>query len=97
MCLYHSCKCLASFYAVSSVCLSTAVNVLCVLSSDRRGIEWISLSGFISFATSTPNNLGLVRNELQLVDLPTGRSVPFRGERGNDEPAIEMIKVSHLK
>lgn len=26
-----------------------------------------------------------------------GRSVPFRGERGNDEPAIEMIKVSHLK
>lgn len=72
MCLYHSCKCLTSFYAVSSVCLSTAVNVLCVLSSDRRGIEWISLSGFISFATSTPNNLGLVRNELQLVDLPTG-------------------------
>lgn len=55
------------------------------------------MSGFISFATSTPNNLGLVRNELQLVDLPTGRSVPFRGERGNDEPAIEMIKVSHLK
>ncbi|NXJ27299.1 WDR11 protein, partial [Dicrurus megarhynchus] len=40
--------------------------------SDHRGIEWISLTGFISFATSTPNNLGLVRNELQLVDLPTG-------------------------
>ncbi|NXR24899.1 WDR11 protein, partial [Cinclus mexicanus] len=40
--------------------------------SDTRGIEWISLTGFISFATSTPNNLGLVRNELQLVDLPTG-------------------------
>ncbi|NXU59656.1 WDR11 protein, partial [Turnix velox] len=68
-----------------------------VLSSDDRGIEWISLTGFISFATSTPNNLGLVRNELQLVDLPTGQSIAFRGERGNDEPAIEMIKVSHLK
>lgn len=40
--------------------------------SVPRGIEWISLTGFISFATSTPNNLGLVRNELQLVDLPTG-------------------------
>lgn len=26
-----------------------------------------------------------------------GRSIAFRGERGNDEPAIEMIKVSHLK
>ncbi|KAF7253350.1 WD repeat-containing protein 11 [Varanus komodoensis] len=61
------------------------------------GIEWTSLTSFLSFATSTPNNLGLVRNELQLVDLPTGRSIAFRGERGSDEPAIEMIKVSHLK
>ncbi|KAG8135544.1 hypothetical protein E2320_008555 [Naja naja] len=63
----------------------------------RMGIEWTGLNGFLSFATSTPNNLGLVRNELQVVDLPTGRSIAFRGERGNDEPAIEMIKVSHLK
>lgn len=47
-----------------------------VLSSDDRGVEWISLTGFISFATSTPNNLGLVRNELQLVDLPTGQYLP---------------------
>ncbi|XP_021384961.1 WD repeat-containing protein 11 isoform X3 [Lonchura striata] len=70
---------------------------LSIHSCEVKGIEWISLTGFISFATSTPNNLGLVRNELQLVDLPTGRSVAFRGERGNDEPAIEMIKVSHLK
>ncbi|GAB5578839.1 WD repeat-containing protein 11 [Prionailurus iriomotensis] len=61
------------------------------------GIEWTSLTGFLSFATSTPNNMGLVRNELQLVDLPTGRSIAFRGERGNDESPIEMIKVSHLK
>ncbi|GAB0191962.1 WD repeat-containing protein 11 [Grus japonensis] len=69
---------------------------LSIHSCEVKGIEWISLTGFISFATSTPNNLGLVRNELQLVDLPTGRSITFRGERGNDEPAIEMIKVSHL-
>ncbi|KAG7230092.1 hypothetical protein INR49_009812 [Caranx melampygus] len=41
--------------------------------------------------------MGLVRNELQHVDLPTGRCFAFRGERGNDEPPIEMIKVSHLK
>lgn len=47
-------------------------DMLHVFPSDHRGIEWISLTGFISFATSTPNNLGLVRNELQLVDLPTG-------------------------
>ncbi|XP_036121102.1 WD repeat-containing protein 11 isoform X2 [Molossus molossus] len=70
---------------------------LSVHSCEVRGIEWTSLTGFLSFATSTPNNMGLVRNELQLVDLPTGRSIAFRGERGGDEPAIEMIKVSHLK
>ncbi|XP_056147631.1 WD repeat-containing protein 11 [Lampris incognitus] len=70
---------------------------LSVHSCEVRGIEWMSLTSFLSFATSAPNNMGLVRNELQHVDLPTGRCFPFRGERGNDESAIEMIKVSHLK
>lgn len=70
---------------------------LSIHSCEVKGIEWASLASFLSFATSTPNNLGLVRNELQLVDLATGRSIAFRGERGNDEPPIEMIKISHLK
>uniref|UniRef100_A0A3Q3W4A3 WD repeat-containing protein 11 n=1 Tax=Mola mola TaxID=94237 RepID=A0A3Q3W4A3_MOLML len=70
---------------------------LSVHSCEVRGIEWVSLTSFLSFATSAPNNIGLVRNELQHVDLPTGRCFAFRGERGNDEPPIEMIKVSHLK
>uniref|UniRef100_A0A8C6UNZ9 WD repeat domain 11 n=1 Tax=Neogobius melanostomus TaxID=47308 RepID=A0A8C6UNZ9_9GOBI len=70
---------------------------LSVHSCEVRGIEWVSLTSFLSFATSAPNNMGLVRNELQYVDLPTGRCFAFRGERGNDEPPIEMIKVSHLK
>lgn len=39
-----------------------------------RGIEWVSLTSFLSFATSVPNNLGLVRNELQHVDLRTGKA-----------------------
>ncbi|XP_060943690.1 WD repeat-containing protein 11 [Limanda limanda] len=70
---------------------------LSVHSCEVRGIEWVSLTSFLSFATSSPNNMGLVRNELQHVDLLTGRCFAFRGERGNDEPPIEMIKVSHLK
>uniref|UniRef100_A0A2K6FMQ2 WD repeat domain 11 n=1 Tax=Propithecus coquereli TaxID=379532 RepID=A0A2K6FMQ2_PROCO len=44
---------------------------LSIHSCEVKGIEWTSLTSFLSFATSTPNNLGLVRNELQLVDLPT--------------------------
>lgn len=39
----------------------------------HRGIEWVSLTSFLSFATSAPNNMGLVRNELQHIDLPTGK------------------------
>lgn len=70
---------------------------LSVHSCEVKGIEWVSLTSFLTFATSAPNNMGMVRNELQHVDLPTGRCFAFRGERGNDEPAIEMIKVSHLK
>uniref|UniRef100_A0A3Q2PQI0 WD repeat-containing protein 11 n=1 Tax=Fundulus heteroclitus TaxID=8078 RepID=A0A3Q2PQI0_FUNHE len=70
---------------------------LSVHSCEVRGLEWVSLTSFLSFATSSPNNMGLVRNELQHVDLPTGRCFAFRGERGTDEPPIEMIKVSHLK
>lgn len=70
---------------------------LSVHSCEVRGLEWVSLTSFLTFATSSPNNMGLVRNELQHVDLPTGRCFAFRGERGNDEPPIEMIKVSHLK
>uniref|UniRef100_A0A8C5HB72 WD repeat-containing protein 11 n=1 Tax=Gouania willdenowi TaxID=441366 RepID=A0A8C5HB72_GOUWI len=78
---------LASGIHIKSVCVCLSC----------RGIEWVSLTSFLSFATSSPNNMGLVRNELQYVDLPTGRCFAFRGERGNDEPPIEMIKVSHLK
>ncbi|XP_041124684.1 WD repeat-containing protein 11 isoform X2 [Polyodon spathula] len=70
---------------------------LSIHSCEVKGIEWANLTSFLSFATSTPNNQGLVRNELQLVNLPTGRSLAFRGELGNDETPIEMIKVSHLK
>lgn len=35
----------------------------------------MSLTSFLSFATSSPNNMGLVRNELQYVDLPTGKAI----------------------
>uniref|UniRef100_A0A671XA74 WD repeat domain 11 n=1 Tax=Sparus aurata TaxID=8175 RepID=A0A671XA74_SPAAU len=54
---------------------------LSVHSCEVRGIEWVSLTSFLSFATSSPNNMGLVRNELQHVDLPTG------------EPALYLVVV----
>ncbi|NWY64049.1 WDR11 protein, partial [Erithacus rubecula] len=65
-------KCKKNTLVQTSSNSNILVDILHAFPSIHRGIEWVSLTGFISFATSTPNNLGLVRNELQLVDLPTG-------------------------
>lgn len=56
-----------------SVNFST-LNLCAFIILFHRGIEWVSLTSFLSFATSAPNNIGLVRNELQHVDLPTGKT-----------------------
>ncbi|XP_071948596.1 WD repeat-containing protein 11-like [Antedon mediterranea] len=64
--------------------------------SNIRGIEWINLNSFFSFSHPNPNNNGLVRNELLLLDLQTGRTTPLRKEKGEESP-IEAVKVSHLK
>ncbi|CAJ0967654.1 unnamed protein product, partial [Ranitomeya imitator] len=57
-------------------------------SCEVRGIEWISLTSFLSFATSTPNNSGLVRNELQLVDLLTGSPVSSHSPKTYNTPVL---------
>ncbi|XP_038045535.1 WD repeat-containing protein 11-like isoform X5 [Patiria miniata] len=61
-----------------------------------RGIEWVGLSSFLSYSYHNPPSNGLVRNELLLLDLLTGRTTPLRGHKGDEAP-IECIKVSHLK
>ncbi|XP_077868471.1 WD repeat-containing protein 11 [Saccoglossus kowalevskii] len=62
-----------------------------------RGIEWVNLNSFLSYSFANPGNSGLVRNELILTDMLTGRTTLFRGEKSNDESPVEMLKVSHLK
>ncbi|XP_077991912.1 WD repeat-containing protein 11-like isoform X2 [Glandiceps talaboti] len=61
-----------------------------------RGIEWVSLNSFLSYAYPNPTNSGTVRNELILTDMQTGRTTTFRGDK-NEESPIEMLRVSHLK
>ncbi|XP_022080580.1 WD repeat-containing protein 11-like isoform X4 [Acanthaster planci] len=61
-----------------------------------RGIEWVSLTSFLSYSYPNPPSNGLVRNELLLLDLLTGRTIPLRGHKGDEAP-IEAVKVSHLK
>jgi len=63
-----------------------------------RGIEWVSRRGFLSFAYPTTGgiNNGLVRNEIMLTDIDTGRSVPLRANV-DDESPIEALRASYLK
>ncbi|XP_014675037.1 PREDICTED: WD repeat-containing protein 11-like [Priapulus caudatus] len=63
-----------------------------------RGIEWVSLTGFLSYAYPTPGgNSGLIKNELLLVDINTGRTRLLRGDKGVDESPMELVRVSYLK
>ena len=45
--------------------------LLCIF----RGIEWSSLVTFMSFASTSPNSNGLVKNEIVLTDIQTGRQL----------------------
>ncbi|ESO13031.1 hypothetical protein HELRODRAFT_63831 [Helobdella robusta] len=72
---------------------------LSVHTSSVKGIEWIGLKSFLSYAYQNPmtGNSGMVRNELMFTDLDTGRSFQIRGGTNEEEPPIEMIRVSYLK
>ena len=72
---------------------------LSVHSSPVRGIEWVGLKSFLSFAYQNPlaGGSGVMRNELMLTDLDSGRSVSLRGGTNEEEPPIEQLKVSYLK
>lgn len=62
-----------------------------------RGIEWVSLRGFLSYAYPTLiTNNNLVKTELMLTDIDTGRSTQLRSNAEEESP-IEMIRVSYLK
>jgi len=63
-----------------------------------RGVEWVSRRGFLSFAypTSAGTGNGLVRNEIMLTDIETGRSVPLRTNI-DDESPVEALRASYLK
>lgn len=62
-----------------------------------RGIEWLGLKAFMSFAYQTSLGGSMVRNELMLTNTDTGTSTTLRTGIVDEEPPIEMIKVSYLK
>ena len=62
-----------------------------------RGIEWLSLKAFISFAHQASVSGSMVRNEMMVTNTDSGFSTAVRSGVVDEEPPIEMIKVSYLK
>ncbi|KAK8771560.1 hypothetical protein V5799_025192 [Amblyomma americanum] len=62
-----------------------------------RGIEWVSLTSFLSFAYANLVTVGSkVRNEVVLTSIQSGRVQHVRAD-ANEESPITCIKVSYLK
>ncbi|XP_077544375.1 WD repeat-containing protein 11-like isoform X1 [Haemaphysalis longicornis] len=62
-----------------------------------RGIEWVSLTSFLSFAYANLITVGSkVRNEVVHTSILSGKVQHIRAEL-NEESPITCIKVSHLK
>ncbi|KAM7302431.1 WD repeat-containing protein 11 [Ixodes scapularis] len=62
-----------------------------------RGIEWVSLTSFLSFAYANLTGVGgKVKNEIVLTSTGSGRVRQVRAE-ANEESPVCAIRVSHLK
>lgn len=62
-----------------------------------RGIEWVSLTAFLSFACASLAAVGSkVRNEIVLTSVQSGRVQQVRADAKEESP-ITCIKVSYLK
>ena len=60
------------------------------------GIEWTHLHELLSYAQSVALTGNLVRNEVALTNVRTGKTAIVRPERG-EESAIDMVRVSPLR
>ena len=64
----------------------------CFLFPLYRGIEWVSLHSFLSFAHPAPGQSGLTRNEVMLTDIQTGKL----NRNGVDYLKIDFERVFNL-
>ncbi|XP_064464638.1 WD repeat-containing protein 11-like [Ornithodoros turicata] len=62
-----------------------------------RGIEWVSLTSFLTFAYANLVSVGgKVKNDILFTDVTSGRIQSFRTDN-NEESPISFLKVSYLK
>lgn len=70
---------------------------LCVHSYAVRGIEWIGLNAFASFAMSESFQGNDSNWELQITELDTGRTVQLKCGRSSETSVIKSVKASHQR
>ncbi|ESP00415.1 hypothetical protein LOTGIDRAFT_140712, partial [Lottia gigantea] len=64
--------------------------------STVRGLEWTSLKTFLSYSHHNPGVSGLVKNEIFLLDILSGKSTAVRTSTDDESPIISL-QVSNLK
>lgn len=62
-----------------------------------RGIEWIGLNAFISYAISESFQGNDSNWELNATELDTGRTVQLKSGRSSEASVIQSVKASHLR
>jgi len=62
-----------------------------------KGIEWIGLNAFLSYAESQSFQGNELNWELHVTELDTGRTVPLKSGKSSENSAIQSVKVSHLR
>lgn len=86
-----------SIFVINLVTGHTEKEMLLHLSAVR-GIEWTSLTTFVSFSFLQDERSGAGTNELYLTDYTTGKSRVMRKEHASHEYSpIQAVRCSHLK
>lgn len=70
---------------------------LSVHSYSVKGIEWIGLNAFISYAMSESFQGNDLNWELHVTELDTGRTFQLRSGRSSEVSVIQSVKASHLR
>lgn len=70
---------------------------LSVHSFAVRGIEWIGLNAFISYAISESFHSNDLNWELSATELDTGRTAQLKAGRSSEQSVIQSIRASHLR
>lgn len=62
-----------------------------------KGIEWIGLNAFLSYAESVSSHNNEVNWELNVTELSTGQIITLKSGRGSESSSIQSVKASHLR